>query len=161
MARTFKLTKSGTYYYRRRTLSTVEVVEDGSQIVGSEVECLKTRWGFQRSKYRRATDAYYHQQTGTWCRINSRVATAWDENGNPTEWLHCFEPIESATLIDRYPDSPSADGLPECVIKVEQGKAVKVESAGVSYYDQSLPVEYLAELLGLDRKKRKSPKKAA
>ena len=64
-------------------------------------------------------------------------------------------------MIDRYPDSPSADGLPECVIKVEHGKAVKVESAGVSYYDPSLPVEYLAELLGLDRKKRKSPKKAA
>lgn len=50
MARTFKLTKSGTYYYRRRTLPTVEVAEDGSQIVGSEAECLKTRWGFQRSK---------------------------------------------------------------------------------------------------------------
>ena len=113
MARTFKLTKSCTYYYRRRTLPTVEVVEDGSQIVGSEVECLKTRWGFQRSKYRRATDAYYHQKTGTWCRINSMVATAWDENGNPTEWLHCFEPIESAILIDRYPDSPSADGVLE------------------------------------------------
>ena len=161
MARTFKLTKSGTYYYRRRTLPTVEVAEDGSQIVGAEVECLKTRWGFQRSKYRRATDAYYHQPTGTWCRINSRVTTAWDEKGNPTEWLHCFEPIESAILIDRYPDSPSADGLPECVIKVEHGKAVKVESAGVSYYDPSLPVEYLAELLGLDRKKRRSPKKAA
>ena len=76
MARTFKLTKSGTYYYRRWTLPTVEVAEDGSQIVGAEVECLKTRWGFQRSKYRRATDAYYHQPTGTWCRINSRVTTA-------------------------------------------------------------------------------------
>ena len=80
MPRTFKLTKPGTYYYRRRSLPTVEVAEDGSQIVG-KVECLKTRWGFQRSRYRRATDAYYHQQSGTWCRINSRVATAWDENG--------------------------------------------------------------------------------
>lgn len=160
MARTFKLTKSGTYYYRRRSLPTVDIAEDGSQIVGAEVECLKTRWGFQRSKYRRATDAYYHQPSGTWCRINSRVATAFDDKGNPVEWLHCFEPIESAVLVDRYPDSPSADGMPEFVIKVERGKAVKVESSGVNYYDPSLPVEYLAQLLGLDRKKRKSPKAA-
>lgn len=161
MARTFKLTKGGTYYYRRRSLPTVEMTEDGSQIVGAEVECLKTRWGYQRSRYRRATDAYYHQPSGTWCRINSRVAIAWDESGTPTEWLHCFEPIESAVLVDRYPDSPSADSLPDCIVKVVHGKAVKVESEGVSYYDSSLPVEYLAELLGLDRKKRKSPKKAA
>lgn len=161
MAKTFKLTKSGIYYYRRRSLQTVEVAEDGSQIVGSEIECIKTRWGFQRSKYRRATDAYYHQPTGMWCRINSRVATAWDEKCNPVEWLHCFEPIESAILVDRYPESPSANGLPECIIKVERGKAVKVESAGVNYYDPSLPIEYLADLLDLNRAKRKSPKKAA
>lgn len=159
MAKTFKLTKGGTYYYRRRSLPTVAIAEDGSQIVGAEIECLKTRWGFQRSKYRRATDAYYHQPSGTWCRINSRVATAWDEKGNPTEWLHCFEPIESAVLVDRYPDSPT-DSLPECIVKVERGKAVKVESAGVEYYDSSLPVEYLAELLDLNRAKRKSPKAA-
>ena len=160
MARTFKLTKGGTYYYRRRSLPTVAAAEDGSQIVGNEVECLKTRYGYQRSKYRRATDAYYHQPSGTWCRINSRVAVAWDESGNPTEWLHCFEPIESAVLVDRYPDSPT-DSLSECIVKVEHGRAVRVESAGVNYYDSSLPVEYLAQLLGLDRKKRKSPKKAA
>lgn len=160
MAKTFKLTKGGTYYYRRRYLPTVAIAEDGSQIVGSEVECIKTRWGYQRSRYRRATDAYYHQPSGTWCRINSRVAVAWDESGNPTEWLHCFEPIESAVLIDRYPDSPT-DSLPECIVKVEHSRAVKVECNGVEYYDPSLPVEYLAQLLGLDRKKRKSPKKAA
>ena len=160
MARTFKLTKSGTYYYRRRSLPTVDIAEDGSQIVGAEVECLKTRWGFQRSKYRRATDAYYHQPSGTWCRINSRVATAFDDKGNPIEWLHCFEPIESAVLIDRYPDSPSADGMPEFIVKVEHGRSVKVESGGVNYYDPSLSVDYLAELLDLNRAKRKSPKAA-
>lgn len=160
MARTFKLTKSGTYYYRRRSLPTVAIAEDGSQIVGAEVECLKTRWGFQRSKYRRATDAYYHQPSGTWCRINSRVATAFDDKGNPIEWLHCFEPIESAVLVDRYPESPNADGMPEFVIKVEHGRAVKAESGGVNYYDPSLSVDYLAELLNLNRAKRKSPKAA-
>lgn len=160
MAKTFKLTKSGTYYYRRRSLPTVAAAEDGTQIVGHEVECLKTRWGFQRSRYRRATDAYYHQPSGTWCRINSRVATAFDEKGKPTEWLHCFEPIESATLVDRYPCSPMPDGMPECIVKVERGKAVKVECNGVEYYDSSLPVEYLAELLDLNRAKRKSPKAA-
>ena len=160
MARAFKLTKDGTYYYRRRSLPTVATAEDGRQLVGTEVECLKTRWGFQRSKYRRATDAYYHQPSGTWCRINSRVATAFDEKGNPTEWLHCFEPIESAVLIDRYPDSPSAEGLPECIVKVEHGKAVKVESEGIELYDQALGIDYLAELLDLNRAKRKSPKAA-
>lgn len=51
-------------------------------------------------------------------------------------------------MIDRYPDSPNADGLPECIVKVKHGRAVKVESAGVEYYDSSLP-------------ERKSPKKAA
>lgn len=160
MTRTFKLTKGGTYYYRRRALPTVAVGEDGTQIVGAEVECLKTRWGFQRSKYRRATDAYYHQQSGTWCRINSRVATAFDEKGKPTEWLHCFEPIESAVLVDRYPDSPMPDGPPECIVKVEHGKAVKVESEGIELYDQALGIDYLAELLDLNRAKRKSPKAA-
>ena len=189
MARTFDFARPGTYYRRFRALPAVALDADGNQILTAPLDLLTTRWGYQASRYRRATDAYYNAATGTWYRIDSRVALEFAPDGTPSAWAHAFTPIDSAVLYDRYPCHTVDRGdAPLCRIVVKGGKAARVDMydpaavetrarGGKTYrvrYDK-VPkkdgvhvvwtpadgIEYLEDLLGLKATKRRSPHKAA
>lgn len=185
MARTFDFAKPGTYYRRFRTLPAVVTDAAGEQALTAPIDLLTTRWGYQLSRYRRPTDAYYSAASGTWYRIDSRIVPG----GTPAAWAHAFTPIDSAVLYDRYPCHTVDRGdVPLCRIVIKAGKAVRVDmydtreietraKGGKTYrvrYDKHpkkngvrviwTPVDgldHLNTLLGLDAVKRRSPRKAA
>ena len=189
MARTFDFAKPGTYYRRFRALPAVSLDADGNQVLTAPLDLLTTRWGYQSSRYRRATDAYYNAATGTWYRIDSRVALEFTPDGTPSAWTHAFTPIDSAVLYDRYPCHTVDRGdVPLCRIIVKGGKAARVDMydlnavetrarGGKTYrvrYDKTPKnggvhvvwtpadgIDYLTALLGLDAVKRRSPRKVA
>ena len=187
MARTFKFEKAGTYYNRFRSLPVVTSDEDGSQTVSAGcIDCLTTRWGYQKSRYRRPTDAYYCPQNGMWYRINSRVCVGFAEDGTPREWAHAFEPIACEMLSDRYLlHTISREDTFVCDIDVRDGRAVSVvgyvepkiydvvdrsgmrskraargELKAVAWSEEQ-GEEQLKALLNLNQAKRRSPRKAA
>ena len=189
MARTFDFARTGTYYRRFRSLPAVVTDADGAQALTAPLDLLTTRWGYQASRYRRATDAYHDAASGTWYRIDSRIALEFAPDGTPAAWAHAFTPIDSAVLYDRYPCHTVDRGdVPLCRIVVKGGRAARVDMydpaavetrarGGKTYrvrYDK-IPkgggvhviwtpadgLEYLNALLGLDAVKRRSPKRAA
>lgn len=185
MARTFDFARTGTYYRRFRSLPAVVTDAAGEQALTAPIDLLTTRWGYQASRYRRATDAYYSAASGTWYRIDSRIVPG----GTPAAWAHAFTPIDSAVLYDRYPCHTVDRGdVPLCRIVIKAGKAVRVDmydtreietraKGGKTYrvrYDKHpkkngvrviwTPVDgldHLNTLLGLDAVKRRSPERAA
>ena len=187
MARTFKFEKAGTYYNRFRSLPVVSSDEDGNQTVSAGcIDCLTTRWGYQKSRYRRPTDAYYCPQNGMWYRINSRVCVGFAEDGTPRDWVHAFEPIKNEVLNDRYLVHTVTKGDAFVYdVTVKDGKAVHVNgypearaydivskdgaatkgatngSACLTAWTPEYGEEMLRELLALNQTKRRSPRKAA
>ena len=189
MARTFDFAKSGTYYRRFRSLPAVVTDADGKQVLTAPLDLLTTRWGYQASRYRRPTDAYYSAASGTWYRIDSRIALKSAPDGTTTAWAHAFTPIDNAVLYDRYPCHTVDRGdVPLCRIVIKAGKAVRVDmydyreietraKGGKTYrvrYDKHPKkggvrviwtpadgLDNLSAILGLDAVKRRSPRKAA
>lgn len=187
MARTFRFEKVGTYYNRFRSLPVVTSDEDGNQSVSTDcIDCLTTRWGYQTSRYRRPTDAYYCPANGTWYRINSRVCVGFAEDGTPREWAHAFEPIKNETLSDRYVLHTVTKGdvfVYDVVVK--DGKAVHVDGytdaraydvvskdgavtkgatrgeTKMTAWELEQGEELLTLMLNLNQTKRRSPRKAA
>lgn len=168
MAKTIPFAKKGPYYYRFRSLPVALTGEDGTTKISADcIDCLTTRWGYQRSRYRRPTDAYYSAEFHLWFTIRS-ISTATADDGTPTGYRHCFVPMQDGTLCDRYPSSTMDRGdVPFCNVKIKGARTaqvVQLDSNG-----KALAVIGTADdgdgwneqLLGLLKTKRKSPRKAA
>ena len=149
MPRTFALTRKTPYYRRHRALPMVGAWrEDGSAVLTPEVDALVTRYGYQLSRYRRPTDVYaVRTAANVWLvRIRS-VPVAMGPDGAPAEWAHAWEPIGSASAVDRYP--AHREPAPFGVLRIRGGLPV------------GMGADEAARALGLDRPRRRGPRRAA
>lgn len=162
----FYLTTSRPYYRRHRKLPMV-VAHDGSglPLMIPNVDAVISRWGYQRNRYHRPTDAYLTED-GIWCKIANIPTTLHDFEGKTygDDFVHAYVPISRMRLTDRYPryTREAGDVPPKTVLKIgEQGILEAAISDGIVIADDSMPVEQVRRVLGMAPAKRGRKPKAA
>lgn len=120
---TFDFHRNGTYYRRSRALPLYMGCDDSGRPYTLPCRATISRWGFQKSRFNRPTDAYLTDE-GIWVRIqNVPTDFVGDE---PTAWTHMFVPIRKGTrLNDRYARYTREEG------DVAEGISLVMESDGI------------------------------
>jgi len=116
------------------------------------------RGGKAYQEFHRMT--YFDQTSGLFFRA-SKVATAY-EGGQPCQWIDALSPI-TGNITDCHTAQSEEENIPPVTIICQYGKPIRVSILGteeVIWQEGDTP-ESLAFFLGLDKKKRKSPKTSA
>ena len=154
--------KTKRHYNRFRTMPSAETLED--------IEVLTTRYssgigkrpttgprgGKAFQEFNRMT--YYNQVTGQFLRA-SKVPTDYYE-GEPCQWVDALSPI-TGNITDCHISQSAEEGIPAVSIVCKDGYPISANIIGTeeNIWNEGEPIEALAFFLGLDKKKRKSPRK--
>ena len=114
------------------------------------------RGGRAWQEFNRAT--YFNQVDNRFYRV-TKLATEYFE-GEPAAWIDALSPI-SGQVVDCHIRQSEEQGIPPVAIRCELGRPISCKLIGSEevIWTEGEPIEALRFYLGLDKKKRKSPRK--